>query len=391
MKILIVSAEVSPFAKVGGLADIAGALPKELMKLGHDVRVAMPSYPMVEDDARYNVRPVIDDIPVGWGDGSTKHAFIKTTMLDKVPVYLVGSPEYFREATESKKIYSSGWEPYAFFARAVLEMLKSNEPRWIPDVIHVNDWHTGFLPVYLNTRYADDPDLNHIATVATVHNLAFQGEFGYEILAQAGLGPELFTMDKLECYGKVNFLKAGLVYADMVNTVSKSYADEIQTEEYGCGLGGFLRYVASQDKLRGIINGIDYTLFDPAKDTGIKCNYKRTDMDGKAKCKAALQKELGLPVRKNAAVMGMVTRLSDQKGLDILKKAMTNLLERDIQLVILGTGDPSYEKYFAGQAGSTRRWSALRLASTRPWLRRSTREVISSLCHRGSSPADWAR
>ncbi len=135
MKILIVSAEVSPFAKVGGLADVAGALPKELMRLGHDVRVAMPSYPMVEGNARYNVRPVVDDIPVGWGDGSTKHAFIKTTMLDKVPVYLVGSPEYFREATESKKIYSSGWEPYAFFAGAVLEMLKFNEPRWIPDVI----------------------------------------------------------------------------------------------------------------------------------------------------------------------------------------------------------------------------------------------------------------
>ena len=348
MKILIVSAEVSPFAKVGGLADVAGALPKDLAAMGHDVRVAMPSYPMVEDNARYAVKPVIDDVPVGWGDGSTKHAFVKSTSLGDVPVYLVGSSEYFREATESKKVYSSGWEPYAFFAKAVIETVKSLN--WIPDVIHVNDWHTGFLPVYLKQHYALDAQLANVATVTTIHNLAYQGEFDFNILAQAGLSGDLFTMDKLECYGRVNFLKAGLVFSDMVNTVSETYACEIQTDEYGCRLDGLLRYISSQDKLRGIINGIDYGIFNPATDSRIKANYDASDLAGKARCKAALQRELGLPVRKGIPVIGMVTRLTDQKGLDILKKAMPKLMKLDMQFVVLGTGDPSYEKYFAEQA-----------------------------------------
>jgi len=351
LNILLVSAEVSPFAKVGGLADVAGALPKDLVKLGHDVRVAMPCYPMVENDARYNVRPVIDDVEVKWGDGSTKHAFVKSTQLDSVPVYLIGGEGYFSEATESKKVYSAaGWEPYAFFVRSILEMVKVMEPRWIPDVIHVNDWHTGFLPVYLKVSYANDTDLNHIATIMTVHNLAYQGEFDFAILREAGLPDELYSLDKLECYGRVNFMKAGLVYADMINTVSETYACEIQTEEYGCRLDGLLRYAAFNDRLRGILNGIDYAIFDPATDKRIKHNFSADDTAGKAKCKADLQKELGLPVKKSVPVIGMVTRLADQKGLDILKKAMPSLMKDDLQLVILGTGDPSYEKYFADQA-----------------------------------------
>jgi starch synthase len=305
---------------------------------------------MIENDARYNVRPIVDDISICWGDGSTKHAFVKTTTLDKVPVYLVGSDEYFREATESKKIYSSGWEPYAFFAKATIEMLKSIEPKWIPDVIHVNDWHTGFLPVYLKVNYSDDPELGHIATVSTIHNLAYQGEFDFDILAAAGLSSDLFAMDKLECYGRVNFLKAGLVFSDMVNTVSETYACEIQTDEYGCRLDGLLRHIAYQDKLRGIINGIDYTIFDPANDSAIKAAYRRTDTAGKAKCKSALQKEMGLPTKKSVPVIGMVTRLTDQKGLDLIKKAMPKLMKENLQLVILGTGDPVYEKYFTQQS-----------------------------------------
>ncbi len=351
MKILIVSAEVSPFAKVGGLADVVGALPKGLTKLGHDVRVAMPAYPMVENDARYNVRPVIDDYEFWWADGGTKHACVQTTTLDGAPVYLVGGSGYFAGATESAKIYSSGWESYAFFGRAVIEMLKVLEPRWIPDVIHVNDWHTGLVPVYLKVAYACERDLSAIATVATIHNLAYQGEFEPDILREAGLPAEHFTMDRLECYGKINFLKAGLVYADMVNTVSETYACEIQTEEYGCRLDGLLRHIAFDNRLRGIVNGIDYAVFDPATDAAIKCNYKRTDTSGKVKCKAALRKELGLPAKKNVPIIGMVARLADQKGLDILKKAMPVLMKKDVQLVMLGTGDASYEKYFSSQAG----------------------------------------
>lgn len=348
MKILIVSAEVSPFAKVGGLADVAGALPKELSNLGHDVRVAMPAYPMVEDNPKYDVKPLIEDITFNMGYNSAKHAFIKQTGIGKVPVYLVGSSEYFREATESKKIYASGWEPYAFFAKATLEMLKAIN--WIPDVIHVNDWHTGFLPVYLKTHYAYDPALCNVATTATIHNLAYQGEFNFDILAKSGIPEELFNMNALECYGKVNFLKAGLVFSDMVNTVSETYACEIQTEEYGCRLDGLLRYMSQQDKLRGIINGIDYTAFDPETDSRIKANFNAEDTAGKAKCKAALQKELGLTISKKMPLIGMVTRLTDQKGLDILKKAMPKLIKLGVQMTVLGTGDPAYENYFASQA-----------------------------------------
>lgn len=350
MKILIVSTEVSPLAKVGGLADVAGALHKELSRLGHEVRIAMPSYPMIEEVAAHNVRPVLDRVAVPWGDGSAKRAFVKTLTLDKTPVYLIGSKEFFRGATESAKLYSPGWEQYAFFSRAVLESLRAIKPRWIPDVIHIHDWHPGMLPVYLRELYSRDPLLSGIAVVATVHNLAYQGEFDPSILAQAGLPAELYAMDKLECYGRVNFLKAGLVYSDMVNTVSETYACEIQTPEYGCRLDGLLRHLAFNDRLRGILNGLDYTCFDPAKDPHIKANYKRTDLAGKSQCKAALRKELGLPAKKDTPVIGMVTRLADQKGLDLVKRALSKLMTANVQLVILGAGDRSYERWLTTQA-----------------------------------------
>lgn len=347
MKILIVAAEVSPFAKVGGLADVAGSLPKDLARLGHDVRVAMPSYPMVEEDERHCVSLLEDNILVPLGD-ETEQAFLKLTHIGvNIPVYLVGGPDFFRESTESSKIYVSGWRPYAFFSRAVLESMKSIG--WIPDVIHCNDWHTGLLPAYLHTGAAGSA-FDGTSAVFTIHNLAYQGEFNREMLPQAGLPDDLYTIDGLECYSRVNFLKAGAVYSDIVNTVSEKYSREIQTCEFGCRLEGLLNYLHTRGRLRGILNGIDYSVFDPANDSRIPQHFSSDDISGKAANKAALQKQLGLPVRADVPVFGLVSRLADQKGLDLIRKVSPYLMRRDVQLVALGSGDPAYESYFAGLA-----------------------------------------
>ena len=307
MKILIVAAEVSPFAKVGGLADVAGSLPKDLALLGHDVRVAMPSYPMVEDNEKYAVKTIQENIAVPIGP-DTEQAFVKLTHIgESIPVYLIGGPNFFRESSESSKVYVSGWRPYAFFCRAVLESMK--RIGWIPDVIHCNDWHTGLLPAYLHIGAAGR-EFDSTSKVFTIHNLAYQGEFDRDILPQAGLPDYLYSMEGLECYGRINLLKAGAVFSDIVNTVSEKYADEIQTCEFGCRLEGLLKYLHSQGRLRGILNGIDYSVFDPSSDSRIAKHYCAESPEGKADNKAALQKQLGLPVRSDVPVFGLVSRLA---------------------------------------------------------------------------------
>ncbi|MHB0912572.1 MAG: glycogen synthase GlgA [Armatimonadota bacterium] len=338
LKILLVSAEVAPFAKVGGLADVAGALPKELSAAGHDVRVVMPGYKMIKG-ARTKIKDLT--VPLGWRmvDSCVK----QTSIAGKIPVYLIGA-RYFDESVDSKSVYVPGSEPYAFFARAVLEMLRAMD--WRPDVIHCNDWHTGFLPVYKDLLYADDPVVGPAASVFTIHNLAYQGEFGKEVLPDYGLPESLFSMDKLECYGAVNFLKAGIVFSNMVSTVSPTYACEIQTCDYGCRLEGLLSHLEGTGRLRGILNGIDYEENDPATDTRIAKNYSAKSPAGKAKCKAALQKEMGLAVDPDAPLMGLVSRLADQKGLDLIKAAADRMMKLGLQLVVLGSGDSVYEQFF---------------------------------------------
>jgi starch synthase len=345
LRILIVSAEVAPFAKVGGLADVAGALPKALKALGHDVRVVMPGYRMVTGNRAYAVRDKVKSlrVPLGWRmvDASVK----QTAIGGDIPVYLLCAP-YFEQSVDSKTVYVPGSEPYAFFARGVLEMLRSMRPTWKPDVIHCNDWHTGFLPVYKNFLLADDPVLVDAACLFTIHNLAYQGEFLASILPDYGLPESLYTMDKLECYGKVNFLKAGIVFSDMVSTVSPTYCCEIQTREYGCRLEGLLSYLDDLGRLRGILNGIDYEELDPATDKRIKFNYSLDDLKGKAKNKKALQTAMGLPADTGIPVIGLISRLADQKGLDLIKSAAPKILGLGVQFVLLGAGDRAYERCF---------------------------------------------
>ncbi|MGQ9487643.1 MAG: glycogen synthase GlgA [Armatimonadota bacterium] len=345
LKVLIVSAEVAPLAKVGGLADVAGALPKALRAMGHDVRIAMPCYRMIEKNPEYPVRTVVKSLPVPINPMTTEEATIRRTNLkDGTPVYLVGHHRYFTEATESKKIYALEPEPYIFFDRTIPLMLE--QLNWIPDIIHANDWHTGFVPVYIRVLHVHQPEWQKVGLVFTIHNLAYQGEFGYDLLWNAGLPEWLFHYERLEFYGRVNFLKGGIVYSDVVNTVSKTYAKEIQTPEYGCRMEGLLQYIASQGRLEGIVNGMDYEEYNPATDPRISAHYSADDPSGKALCKEALQKECGFVPDPNTPVMSMITRLADQKGLDLVAAIAKKILDLGFQFVVLGTGDPRYEQLF---------------------------------------------
>jgi len=347
LKILIVAAEVAPFAKVGGLADVAGALPKALRAMGHDVRVAMPCYKMIEDNPAYNVKDVPLEFTFQLNNEYTEQAYIRQTLIgEDIPVYLVAHKTFFKEATESKKVYSLQPEPYVFFDRAVMEFVSRLTPQWIPDIVHCNDWHTGLLPVYLSMESDKNPMWANTARIFTIHNLAYQGEFDWQILSCAGLPESLFTYDKLEFYGQVSFMKGGLIFSHLVNTVSQTYSKEIQTPEYGCRLEGLLQYLAKQDKLFGIVNGIDYSEYDPATDPRIPANFSADSPAGKSKCRTALQKECGLPLSKTSAVIGIVSRLADQKGFDLISHIAEKMMNLPLQLVILGAGDPVYETFF---------------------------------------------
>jgi starch synthase len=347
LKILIVSAEVAPFAKVGGLADVAGALPKSLKALGHDVRVAMPGYKMVTSNAAYDVQTELKSFPVPIREGVTETGWVKrTTLGDGIPVYLVGHKTHFAKATQSSKVYVYDPEPYIFFDRAVCEAIPRIEPEWIPDVIHCNDWHTGLIPVYLDAFYSNHPTWANTKRVFTIHNLAYQGDFDHSALAMAGLPEWMFTYDRLEFYSKVNFLKAGLVYSHDVNTVSVKYSQEIQTPEYGCQLEGLLKFLSGQERLFGILNGIDTEEYDPSTDPRIPAKFSAVKPAGKAKCRTALQAEAGLPKSKDQAVVGLISRFADQKGFDLIEQAAEKLLELPIQLAVLGMGDSRYEAFF---------------------------------------------
>ena len=358
LNILLIAAEVAPFAKVGGLADVAGGLPKALKALGHDVRVMMPCYKMVEENPTYRAAECLLDFSVPVGRGETETAFVKQTCIvgenreQLIPVYLVGNAPangkqgYFQEAVSSDAVYIYAPEPYAFFARAALEAVKRLRPAWKPDVLHCNDWHTGLIPAYAKQFYAADPALKNAKTVFTIHNLAYQGDFKREQWAAADLPDSLYSVEGLEFHGGWSFMKGGLQFADAINTVSENYSCEIQTPETGCGLDGLLRHLARQGKLRGIVNGIDQAEFNPATDSRIAANFSASHPSNKAKCKAALQAELKLPKKASVPVIGLISRLADQKGFDLIAGCIEKALEWPIQFALLGKGDPRYADFF---------------------------------------------
>ncbi len=339
MKILMVSSEVAPYAKSGGLGDVVGALPRALVKQGHEVAVVMPKYGCIDEKYVSQMEyKFFVYVPVGW---RTKYCGVFEIVKDGVRYYFIDNEYYFG----SKDIYQwNDLERFAFLDKAALEILKGIDFK--PDVIHCHDWQTGMIPVILEGYYKEDPFFKETKTMFTIHNLRYQGIYDIETVADFfSLNMGYFVNDKLEFHGCANLLKAGIVYSNYVTTVSPTYAEEIQTPQGGERLDGLLR--ARDNSLFGILNGIDYEDYNPRKDSLIFEKYNlNTCIEGKKKNKMELQKELGLPVDGEKVMIGLVSRLVDQKGLDLIAEIMNELVGMDIQFVVLGTGDSKYEDMF---------------------------------------------
>lgn len=343
MRVLFASSEVAPFAKTGGLADVAGALPKALKALGHDIRVVLPKYRVVEA-AKCGLRRILPKLPVPIA-GTVETGAVWQGAIGAVPTYFIEQDEYYdRDGLyqAAGKDHPDNAERFAFFSRAVLEMARALD--FSPTVYHCNDWQTGLVPTYLRTTYQGDPDFRKTGVLFTVHNLGYQGLFKPATLAVANLGPELFTPFGVEFYGKVNFLKAGLVFSDLINTVSRKYSQEIQTEAFGHGLDGVLRARATD--VHGILNGIDYDEWHPSRDQFIAARFASDDLRGKAVCKVDLQRLFGLPERPDVPLLAIISRLAEQKGIDLVVEALDAIFGMDTQLVLLGTGEPTLHQAF---------------------------------------------
>ena len=343
--VLLIASEAVPFAKTGGLADVVGSLPSAFDKDNYDVRVIMPKYGSIPKE--YTDRMVFlthINVSLGWRN---KYCGIFKLEHEGIIYYFVDNEFYFGGIQLYSYIHED-IEKFAFFSKAVLSLLPHIDFR--PDILHCNDWQTGPIPVMLNALYKNHFFYNGIKTIMTIHNLQFQGIWGLrETLDATGLPIECFTPDKMEYNHDSNLLKGGLVYADHITTVSNTYMQEIQTPDYGEGLDGLLR--ARKDSLSGIVNGISYTEYNPSTDDFIYTKYNRRDFPSKKKNnKIALQRQLGLTEDKNKFLIGVVSRLTDQKGFDLISQLMNRFCDQDMQLVVLGTGDSKHEdmlRYYA--------------------------------------------
>ncbi len=345
MKVLFIASECVPFVKTGGLADVVGALPPVLQEQGAEIRVMLPLYSEIAKQYRDEMRHVADfEVDLGW---RKQYCGIEELSYAGLTWYFVDNRYYF----DRPFVYGLGgdeYERFGFFCRAALNALPLIG--FQPDVLHCHDWQAGMIPALHKIQYRHLPFYRDMKTVQTIHNLQYQGIFGIkEVQDCLGLGDSLFTPDKLECYGMANFLKAGIVYADEITTVSPSYAEEITTAYYGERLDGLLR--AKHEHLTGILNGIDIGEYDPEHDSLIPANFTADSLAGKAQCKAALQRELGLMEAPDAPLVGMVTRLSGQKGLDLIDLMIAELMNEGIQLVVLGKGDARYTDLFSWAEG----------------------------------------
>jgi starch synthase len=341
MKILFLAAEVAPFVKVGGLADVAGSLPLALAELGHDVRVILPRYYAVSVD-KYKLNRIIEwlDIPIGFG--STAVQVLEGALPGykdgpHVPVYFIQNQNYF----ERDRVYGheDDADRFILYCRASLETIRTLN--WKPDIVHANDWHAGLSINYLKTIYYGDPFFAGIKCAFTIHNLAYQGTFGQYFLNQAGLDHLGLVWGDRD--GMVNVMGRAIAYADAVSTVSPRYAAEILTPEYGENLDWLLNY--RWWHLWGILNGIDYKVFDPAKDKHITARYTLRSLKNRQKNKADLQESLKLPVDPNIPLIGMVSRLADQKGFDLVAASAEQIMEKGVQMVVLGTGEYHYHEF----------------------------------------------
>ncbi len=339
MKILYAAAESSPFMKTGGLADVAGSLPLSLKSQGHDIRVVMPLYSKIKDEYKKDMEYLGNFfIDIGWRH---KYVGVFSYIIEDVIYYFIDNTDYFHR----DNIYGEAddGERFIFFTKAAAQMLKFLDFK--PDIVHSNDWHTGLLSLYIKDFARGDEFYRGIKTVFTIHNMKYQGVFPASILGDvAGLSIEYYHEYGLKYYDNINMMKAGIVYSDLLTTVSSTYSDEIKNDYFGEKLEGIIRN--NQYKLHGVVNGIDYNIYNPEKDKNIEVNYSIKTLDKKVENKLALQKLVNLPVNKDIPVIGMVTRMVAMKGLDMIRYILDELLQEDIQFVLLGTGDKEYEDLF---------------------------------------------
>jgi starch synthase len=347
LNILYVSPEAHPFAKTGGLGDVSAALPLALKQQSHDVRVILPKYRSVGQSKR-SIKPMGLTVAVPVGPKVKSGKLHEGRLNRTVPVYFVGQDDYFdREGFygDAEGEFPDNAERFIFFARAVLEACKALD--FQPDIIHCNDWQTGLIPCYLKTLYASDPFFENTRSVFSIHNLGYQGNFDKRYLRMAHLPRKVFTQEGVEFYDCFSFMKAGLVYADRLVTVSKTYSKEILTPENGFGMDGVLRH--HQNKLVGILNGADYGEWDPQTDSNLKTRYGPKSLKGKRECKKSLARKLSLKLTEQTPLLCMVTRLSPQKGIDLMVQRFAEIMEQNVALVILGSGDKRYETFFKEQ------------------------------------------
>ncbi len=356
MSILFVSSEVVPFAKTGGLADVSAALPQIVRELGHDIRIIMPKFAAVSD-RKFKIHDIkrLTDMPIQVGEktflGSVKSSFL-TNIKTKVQVYFLSNDQLYCRSDlyvdpKTKEAWPDNDERFIFFCRGVINTLILLG--WKPDIIHINDWQSGLIAALIKTEYADEPLFKNTKIVFTVHNAAYQGIFPKESFAKTGLPDKAFKQEGLEFHGDINLLKAGLMYSDAITTVSPTYAKEVRgSKEYGYGLEGVFKKKAR--KTVGILNGMDVTVWNPEIDKLIPKMYSAENLEDKQENKKALCEHFKLPYDPRMPVIGIVSRLADQKGFDLIQEKLDDLMKMNLQLVVLGSGEKKYEDLFTKAA-----------------------------------------
>ncbi|HWF44487.1 MAG TPA: glycogen synthase GlgA [Candidatus Kapabacteria bacterium] len=350
--ILFLSSEVFPFAKTGGLADVSAALPQELRMLGHDVRAMMPKYGFI-GEKRQNIHLInrLQGMEFQIGNKlvvmNAKSSAILTPRT-RIQMYLLESEDYYERPglyidPATGKDYPDNDERFLAYALAAFDLCK--RLLWKPDIIHCNDWQSGLVPALLKSVYKDDPFFTQTKTVFTIHNLAYQGNFPASTFPKLGLPQDFFTPEGIEFHGNVSYMKAGIAYADAITTVSETYAQEIRTKEFGAGMEGIL--TKRKRDLYGVLNGIDVSIWDPQKDSNVIKPFSVENLAGKEECKRDLCLSMGIPYEEGRPLLGMIARLSDQKGLDLLASIMDNIIKDGAQFVLLGSGDKKYEELFS--------------------------------------------
>lgn len=345
LRVLFVTPEAVPFAKTGGLADVAGALPKFLQPLGCQVILVMPLYRTVRKSG-LPLKPLADGIRVTVGEESLEAGLWQGELSEGIPVYFIERDEFFdREHLYStpRGDYFDNAVRFIFFSKAALALCRVL--RFSPQILHHHEWQTGLIAAYLRSSEGRDPLFSDTAVVFTIHNIAYQGIFRKETFSLTGLPGDMYSPEGIEFWGRINFMKAGIVYADVINTVSRKYSEEIQTPEYGYGLEGILR--KRGDDLFGILNGVDYEAWNPTSDPYLVAHYDLSDLSGKKACKEDLLRIFGLPARLvERPLLAVISRLADQKGLDLLAEVLDDLFSLDLGFVLLGTGEQKYHDLF---------------------------------------------